>query len=114
MTKLKISIAAVALAMQAGFSWGAQAAVIVGLYNTGEIAPGVVTAGDVPDPHWFLQGASSPSPAYNSVTNGSFPQGPWVPDSSVSRWVTPTPVSAQSFDPVVDGLYAYTLDFNMI
>jgi hypothetical protein len=118
MTKLKISIAALSLVVQAGFGWGAQASVIVGLYNTGEVSPGVVTVGDVADPHWTVQGLgpyynSAVGPAYNSVTNGSFPQGPWVPDSSVSRWATPTSNAAQSFDPVVDGQYLYTLDFTM-
>lgn len=86
---------------------GAQAATIAGLYNTGVDNSGTAVVGDVTDLHWLLNGGA----AYTSVTNGSFPQGPWIADDSVSRWITPTRNAADSLDPSSSGFYTYTLSF---
>jgi hypothetical protein len=99
----------------------ANAASIAGLYNTGfdaqgsEIALGTTAA----DGNWTLGAAStgtgytgSPT-AYASAVNGQFPIGPWIADSTTSRWITPTANVADSFDPSVDGAYDFTLSFNL-
>ena len=86
------------------------------LYNTGftaggsEIPLGTTT---VADGHWTVSGDgfSAGSPAYASLTSGTFPNGPWVNDSSVSRWITPTSTAADSFDPSGNGVYTYSQTF---
>jgi hypothetical protein len=84
---------------------------IAGLVNTGVTSGGgSVTVGVVQDANWLLNGVQVP---WNSITNGSFPQGPWLADDSVSRWVTPAANPAQNFDPTVDGFYNYSIAFDL-
>jgi hypothetical protein len=87
----------------------ANAATIVGLYSTGVDNSGVAVSGNGADLHWTLNGGS----AFTGATNGQFPIGPWVADTAASRWLTPTPNAADSFDPTTDGAYDYTLTFNL-
>ncbi len=112
---LLLAVAAVAVAGTAN------AAAITGLYSTGfdaqgaEIALGTTAA----DGNWTLSSAStgtgftgSPT-TFASAVNGQFPIGPWVADSTTSRWITPSANVAGSFDPSVDGAYDYSLSFNL-
>jgi hypothetical protein len=86
---------------------------IKGLFNTGVNAFGTPLVGHVADPHWTLSGLGVGPLAYTGGTNGVFPIGPWVPDNSSSRWITPAKSASHSFDPTSNGFYTYTLDFNM-
>jgi hypothetical protein len=110
MIKLKNLLAGSAIVVAcAAFALGANAATISGLYDTGVDNNGVAVAGHGADQHWLLGGGA----AYTGATNGSFPIGYWVPDTTVSRWLTPTPNAGDSFDPSADGAYAYSLTFNL-
>ena len=89
----------------------AAAVTIPGLFNSGRSADGAaVSAGVVQEAHWRLNGTMVP---WNSVVNGSFPQGPWLADNDVSRWMTPTSNAGQSFDANADGFYTYSLNFSL-
>jgi len=99
----------------------ANAATIVGLYNTGYDAHGseIAVGTTAVDAHWTL-GAGSTGTGYTgspqtyaSAVNGQFPIGYWLADNDVSRWITPTANVADSFDPSVDGFYDFTLNFNL-
>lgn len=56
------------------------------LFNTGVDNAGVATTGNGADLHWTLAGGT----AYTGGTNGVYPIGPWIAETSVSRWITPT------------------------
>ena len=99
-------LSAVAVVAVAG---SANAATIAGLYNTGVDDSGTVVTGNGADLHWTL----NEGPAYTGAVNGQFPIGYWVPDNTTSRWITPTPNAADSFDPSSDGFYNYVLSFNL-
>jgi hypothetical protein len=96
----------------------AQAASLTGLYNTGVDNNGAVISGDNADQHWAFSvvsgtAAATGTSAYTSLNNSAFPAGDWVLDNSTSRWITPTPDAAASFDPTSDGVYDYALTFNV-
>jgi hypothetical protein len=82
----------------------AHAASIIGLVNTGG-----TFAGGAQDTNYVLNGTSN---GY-VTTNGSFPLGPWLANSTTSKWITPTATQGQSFDPSTNGLYSWTLKFNL-
>lgn len=114
MVKFGILIGALALATTA------QAAPIVGLYNTGVIAGGSNTAagggattGNGIEPNWTMTAGTgtAPSTAFNGGVNNTFPIGPWLQDTSTSRWVTPTSNAATSYDPSANGTYTFSLNF---
>jgi hypothetical protein len=108
--KSKNILAGVAVAAAfTAFAYGANAATITGLYNTGVDDSNAVVTGNAADLHWML----NDGPTYTGAVNSQFPIGYWVPDNSVSRWITPTPTASDSFDPSVDGTYIYTLTFNL-
>ncbi len=88
----------------------AQAASIVGLYNTGVTDAGVQAPNGV-DSHWTLDGGN----AYVSGTQGQFPLGPWLSEATdtTSRWITPTTNAADSVDPLNNGYYEYTETFSL-
>lgn len=88
----------------------ADAAVIVGLYNSGVTSGGAgwaagggATTGNGIDPHWTIAGGT----AYNGGTNGTWPIGPWLAETTTSRWITPT---ANAADAVVSQVYRLTFD----
>ena len=98
-------------AMAVSFAVPAGAAVITTLYNTGvDNAHVSVTGVGNADQHWSL---GIESAAYVSGQNGVFPIGPWLAEDATSRWVTPSPTAADSFDPTVAGIYTYTLHFSL-
>jgi hypothetical protein len=75
-----------------------------------------VGANDV-DLSWMITGGSSvppltyPSNAYTDGSNGTFPIPPWVPNSAISSWDTPTNPLTGNLDPSVNGTYDYTTTF---
>lgn len=91
------------------FAAPASAATISTLFNTGTDASNTSVAGvGIADQHWSL---GIESAAYVSGQNGVFPIGPWLADTSASRWITPTPTAGDTLDPTADGTYTYTLRF---
>jgi hypothetical protein len=106
---MKRTIIAVALAFAAVAS--VQAATISGLKNTGLAASGST------DSNYKLSAASSDTTISNTapyITDGSlWPVNPWLANSSVSKWITPTSSQGQTFDASANGLYTYTLSFDL-
>lgn len=84
------------------------AATINGLVNTG-----VGSSGSA-DTHYALSNGSSESTPI-ITHDGAWPvDGTWVPNTpGVSRWITPTGTQSESLDPVVDGIYTYSLNFSL-
>jgi len=109
---MKRTIIAVALAFAAVAS--VQAATISGLKNTGLAASGST---DSTDSNYKLSAASSDTTISNTapyITDGSlWPVNPWLANSSVSKWITPTSSQGQTFDASANGLYTYTLSFDL-
>ncbi|MBU1378374.1 MAG: PEPxxWA-CTERM sorting domain-containing protein [Alphaproteobacteria bacterium] len=102
-------LAAATFALTLTMAGSAGAATITGLYNTGVDAGGAATTGNGADLHWSLNGGE----AYTGAQNGMFPLGPWLAETATSRWLTPTPNAADSFDPSVAGEYSYSLAFDL-
>src|SRR5262245_6840537 len=72
----------------------ALSAPIPGLFNTGVDNAGVPLANNAIDPHFRLMqspDASAPGPNTFAVLDTVFPiaGGPWLANSSVSRWIGP-------------------------
>jgi len=83
----------------------AHAASISGLVNTG----GSFASG-AQDTNYVLNGSSF---GYVS-SNGTFPlAGNWIPNTSTSKWITPTASQGQSFDPSANGTYSWKLSFDL-
>ncbi|MDO9162995.1 MAG: hypothetical protein Q8N35_04005 [Methylococcaceae bacterium] len=94
------------------FTVNAQAVPIVGLYNTGE----GITVDKTTDTNYQLTNLSGSSiyGGYGEAAVGSgWPISPWVADSDTSHWLTPTANRSQSFDPVRNGFYLWTLAFDL-
>ncbi len=88
-----------AAATLALLSVSAQAVTITSLFNTGVDATATSTTGNGTDQHWTFNAA----PAFSGGTNGSFPIGPWMAESAISRWATPT---SNASDSVISGAYS--------
>lgn len=90
---------------------GAHAASITGLKNTGLGASG---SGDS---NYVLSAASSDTTITSTVpvitNDNQWPINPWLANSSVSKWITPTASQGQSFDAWNAGTYTYSLSFNL-
>lgn len=103
MRRTLIAITAGLLASTSG-----QAAPIVGLCNTGQNAtctgPGTLGA---PDANWYM---SDPS---GVAYNGNPIHGAWLANNSTSYWVTPGADGNQTYDAGADGLYSYSLTFDL-
>jgi hypothetical protein len=101
---------AVAAVLAVASAAPASAAVITTLFNTGTNAANVSVGGvGSVDQHWTLADGT----AYVSGQNGVFPLGPWIADTAISRWITPSPVAGATLDPTADGTYTYTLTFSL-
>ncbi|SHM65266.1 PEP-CTERM protein-sorting domain-containing protein [Duganella sacchari] len=89
----------------------AHAASITGLKNTGLGASGSA------DTNYSLSAASSDTAIGNSVPvityDSQWPIGPWLSNSSSSKWITPTGSQGQSFDAGSAGTYTYSLSFDL-
>jgi hypothetical protein len=97
-----------------GLCTTASRASIADLTNTGVN----FNSGTLVDNAWTIVGGANsagltyPAPAYTDATNGTFPIGPWVPNSAVSQWDTPTNPLTQFLDPSQNGTYVYQTTFN--
>jgi hypothetical protein len=96
--------ASVAAAVVAGPALATVA--IPGLVNSGRVAGGgSVSSGTIADANWLLAGGT----AWNSNSIN----GAWLANNAISRWLTPASNGNQSFDPSADGLYTYSLSFDL-
>lgn len=85
---------------------------ISGLYNTGE----GIAVDKVTDLNYKLSDSlgNAVYGGYGEAAVGNyFPISPWLSDNGVSHWLTPTNNRAQSYDPSTNGLYKWTLDFDL-
>ncbi|MBL8556171.1 MAG: PEP-CTERM sorting domain-containing protein [Phenylobacterium sp.] len=106
--QFKFLCAAATGALALAASGAAQAASIVGLFNTGVDNAGVSVVGPSIEQHWTLDGGT----AYIGGQNGVFPlNGPWLAEDATSRWIGPTVTAGESTDPRNDGFYEYNLSF---
>jgi hypothetical protein len=96
----KIAIAAV---LAASSFLSAHAASISGLVNTGSFASGLQ------DTNYILNGGSFGYVSYDNA----WPINPWIANTSASKWITPTANQGESLDPVSNGTYTWTLNFNL-
>lgn len=89
-------------------STSANAAPIVGLCNTGQNAscsgPGTLGAADA---NWFM---SDPA---GIAYNGNPIHPAWLVNDSTSLWVTPGPDGSTTYDAGLDGLYSYSITFDL-
>ncbi|WP_296510213.1 PEP-CTERM sorting domain-containing protein [Rhodoferax sp.] len=96
----KFAIAAV-LAASAFVS--AHAASITGLVNTGTFASGSQ------DTNYSLNGTG-----FGYVTKDNvWPIGPWIANTTTSKWITPTKNQGDSFDATSNGTYSWKLSFDL-
>lgn len=95
----KIALLAAVSALSLGTA--AYAAPIIGLVNTG-VNPG--TPGGV-DASWNINGGN----AYA----GTPINGAWLANNGTSQWLTPNADGNATLDPSSDGLYQYTLTFDL-
>jgi len=86
----------------------AQAATIVGLCNTGTTTAtsGCAATATGPDANWKLNG--SLVPFANNGINGA-----WIANSATSRWITSSSNPNESLDPSSNGIYNYSLAFDL-
>jgi len=107
--KFIVTVCALATALT---SASAGASTITGLYNTGQ-----GYASGSKDAHYNLtvtQGSTVLSDAMAYATsNGVWPISPWMANGEFSKWITPNRDQAQSYDPVQEGLYRYSLTFDL-
>ena len=81
----------------------AHAASITGLVNTGSFASGAQ------DTNYSLNGSG-----FGYVTKDNvWPIGPWIANTTTSKWITPLANQGASFDPVTKGTYTWSLSFNL-
>jgi hypothetical protein len=88
------------------------AAPIPGLFNTGVDATGAVLADDAVDPHYLLivnpDGGSTEARVEDS-TRFPIVAGPWLPNTTTSKWVGPRLFTEQA----AGGDYTYRLEFDL-
>jgi hypothetical protein len=89
----------------------AHAASITGLKNTG------LGDGGSGDTNYTLTAASSDTYIDSTVPvishDGQWPINPWLANSDVSKWITPTSHQDQTFDAWGTGTYTYSLTFDL-
>ncbi len=104
---MKRTIIAAALAIAAISS--AQAS-ITGLNNTG------LGVGGTTDSSYKLTAVTSDDGVaigVPTITTDQWPVNPWLVNSDVSKWITPTSTQSQSLDAWNAGTYTYTLTFDL-
>jgi hypothetical protein len=100
---MKHTIFAAALALA---SLSAHADTIGGLYNTG-LGQGAT------DTHYSLSSDVSTTAYISTESAWPINDGTWLHNSEISKWITPTIDQGQSLDPSVNGVYTYTLSFDL-
>ncbi len=112
---MRLSATIIAFTFAASLGSAATATVVVpikGLFNTGVDGSNVTLGNNAIDSHYKLTAAPTGitlGNAYTGVRNASFPIGPWLANTTVSRWLTPT-VSHINIAP---GDYTYSLQFTL-
>lgn len=84
---------------------------IAGLVNTGTGA-----AGSVESAYKLTveQGTTVLTNTHPYVTaDNIWPIGPWIANSATSKWVMPTAVQGETFDPGSNGVYRFSLSFDL-
>jgi hypothetical protein len=112
---MKILAFAAVTASALTLAGAANAASIVGLYNTGVNNDGTQAANGI-DQHWTLDNNVGSNHAFVSGTQGQFPlNGPWLDENTdtASRWITPTATASDSVDARNDGFYQYSETFDL-
>lgn len=92
--------------------------VIPGLFNTGVDDSGNVLADGEVDPHYALHvspDSSFPGPQARIVNAGYpiDPEGPWVANSSISKWIAPAADQSWTATYMAPGQYIYRTTFNL-
>jgi hypothetical protein len=110
--KFSTLIAAAGLVAAAG---AAQAVTIPGLINTGVGAAGTI---DTNYKFGVTAGTAVGTPCAGGAcgvvtSNASFPLGIWLPNTATSSWLAPTINQGASYDPTSNGIYTWTLSFNL-
>lgn len=90
-----------------------------GLFNTGLDTNGVVSAGNIPDPHWTLARSSDPAFLgpdamifeYNFPIQFADPNGAFSPTNGLSMWIGPSGNPGGSPQPSPAGDYVYRATF---
>lgn len=93
-------------------SAAAPTAWIEGLYNTGE----VFFAGEQDTNYRFtvISGTATGTSGYGVVTTGEgFPFPIWAENDVASSWLTPSANAGQSYDPSSNGLYKWSISFDL-
>lgn len=96
----------------AGASAAADLSWIDGLYNTGE----VFFAGEQDTNYAFtvINGTATGTGGYGIVSEGvGFPFNAWSANSAASSWLTPSANAGQSYDPSSEGLYKWSISFDL-
>lgn len=110
---LKNFVVASGLALaSAGASAAADLAWIEGLYNTGE----VFFAGEQDTNYAFIviNGTATGTGGFGIVSEGvGFPFNAWSANSAASSWLTPSANAGQSYDPSSEGLYKWSISFDL-
>jgi hypothetical protein len=95
----------------------AQAVAIPGLVNTGIGAAGTI---DTNYKFGVVTGTATGTPCAGGAcgvvtTDASFPLTVWLANSAsaASSWLTPTITQGQSYDPSANGIYTWTLTFDL-
>jgi hypothetical protein len=104
---MKRTIIAAALAIAAISS--AQAS-IAGLNNTG------LGVGGTSDASYKLTAVSSDdgvATGVPTISTDQWPVNPWLANSGISKWITPTSTQSQSLDAWNAGTYTYSLTFDL-
>lgn len=100
---MRKSLSALLLAGASLTAVQAHAATIIGLVNTGTNNVGGV------DANWTVNGGN----AFVTEPN-VYPVGPaWLNNSAGSAWITPLDDQGATFDPAANGLYQYSLNFDL-
>lgn len=81
---------------------------IPGLYNTGVDAAGRALPDDAMDTHYVLRLGGAQAIAATSA--GGFPIPPWIGDSTVSAWISPSP---DTLAPSAGNAYSYVTTFDL-
>jgi len=109
--KRTIFTATLAIAAFSAMSSASAATTIAGLVNTGTGTSGTQ------DTHYSLSAASSDTTISSTVptitSNGQWPINPWIANSDISKWITPTASQSQTFDASTSGTYTYSLTFDL-
>lgn len=108
----KILLASCAVLVSSGALAEMQSSTIDGLYNTGA----GFEAGAVDTHYTFerIEGTATGTDGHGVTAAGKgFPFNTWLQNSVASTWLTPAASAARSYDPKADGLYKWSLSFDL-